>query len=120
MRDKLVGKKPVSQMSEKEKEECRLVAELIAEAYLDKHTIADFLGLDERIVRDRVAKIAQRRPVIASSGKKGYKLAQGVEDVYLAKQTIAESKSRIREIKKRIRPLEKFVEEYDDTYEQSR
>lgn len=113
MEDALIYKRNNREMSLKEMEECIFVAKILTESWVDKATIAVNLGVDERVARDRVSKIAKYYPVISSSSKKGYKRATCVDDLKLVKQTIAEHESRIKELKKRIKPLKKFIKEYE-------
>lgn len=116
MNENLVSKKNKEQMSFKEIEECIFIAKFLTENWVDKKTIAVNLGVDERTARDRVAKIAKKYPILSISTKKGYKRATCIEDLKLAKQTIAEHESRIKELRKRIRPLKKFIKECELEY----
>lgn len=116
MRDNLISKTPVDKMSPREKYELKLVAELLADRWMDKLTIGGVLNLCERHARDRVATVAQKHPVIFSSSRKGYKIATGVKDLQLVKATINEIESRIKQLRKRVRPLKKFVRENNEEY----
>lgn len=79
--------------------------------YATKDEIGEFLGVsNERSVRDIVALLATKKPIIAHSGNKGYKLAQTIDDFEDVEHTLAEFASRKAEIGKREAPLLAFRE----------
>lgn len=77
--------------------------------YVSKEQIGLALGIkNERSVRDVIALLATKKPIISNSGNKGYKLAQNKEDLEDATRTWAELSSRMEELEKRIKPLIAF------------
>ena len=77
--------------------------------YATKEEIGEYLGVkNERTVRDIIALLATRKPIISNSSEKGYKLAQTKDDLEEVEHTWAELSSRMEEIEKRIKPLIKF------------
>lgn len=77
--------------------------------YATKEEIGNYLGIkNERSVRDVIALLATKKPIISHSGGKGYKLAQTKDDIEEVEHTWAELSSRMEEIEKRIKPLIKF------------
>ena len=70
-----------------------------------------FLGIsNERSVRDVIALLATKKPIISHSGGKGYKLARTIDDLAEVERTWAELSSRMEEIKRRMQPLIAFRE----------
>jgi hypothetical protein len=61
-------------------------------------------------VRDIVALLATKKPIISHSSSKGYKLAQTAEDFEEVEHTLAELASRKAELDKREAPLIAFRE----------
>lgn len=79
--------------------------------YATKEEIGAVLGIgNERSVRDVIALLATKRPIIASSGCKGYKLAQTADDLKEVERTWAELSSRAEELERRMQPLIAFRE----------
>ncbi len=77
--------------------------------YATKEEIGAYLGVkNERSVRDIIALLATKKPIISNSCEKGYKLAQSEEDLEDAEHTWAELSSRMEELEKRIKPLIDF------------
>ena len=113
MEEKLISKTPIDMMTDQEKFELKLVAQCLAEEWIDKITLGGVINASERIVRDRISRVAKDYPIIFSSGKKGYKMALNEKDLPLVKQTIKELESRIFQLRKRIKPLKKFVKEQE-------
>ena len=109
----LISKKPVSDMSKTEKEQCLRVAQLLARDWQEKFVLADILGVSERVVRDRISAIGKRFPVISTSDAKGYKIATSINDLASAKKTVQELKSRANEILVRASVLQNFVEKME-------
>lgn len=82
---------------------------------LTKAEIAQNLGFEfntnnERRVRAIISLLAQKRPIIATSDKKGYRLAKSKEDLNDIEHQWKEFDSRIEELEKRKVPLMKFYE----------
>ena len=102
--------KPVTEnMAEKANALYRLLKS--ANEYLTKEEIGEALGIkNERSVRDVVALLATRRPIISHSGNKGYKLALTEADKDEVRRCWAELSSRMEELEKRIQPLIVFLE----------
>lgn len=79
--------------------------------YVTKEEIGEFLGVkNERSVRDIIALLATKKPIISNSGGKGYKLARTVEDLEEVEHTWKEIDSRIEQLEIRKKPLIKFYE----------
>ena len=79
--------------------------------YATKEEIGAYLGVkNERSVRDIIALLATKKPIISTAGFKGYKLAQSKEDLEEVEHTWAELSSRMEELEKRIKPLIAFRE----------
>ena len=79
--------------------------------YATKEEIGEYLGVrNERSVRDIIALLATKKPIIAHSGVKGYKLAQTEEDMEEVERTWAELSSRMEELERRTAPLIAFRE----------
>ena len=77
--------------------------------YATKEEIGEFLGIqNERSVRDVVALLATKKPIISKSNSCGYKLAQTVDDLEEVENTWGDLSSRIEELEKRIKPLIEF------------
>lgn len=80
---------------------------------LTKVEIGAYLGIsasgsNERTIRKIISLLAQKRPIIATSDNKGYRLAKTVEDVADVMHQWKELDSRIEEIEKRKKPLVEF------------
>ena len=84
--------------------------------YATKEEIGAYLGVkNERSVRDIIALLATKKPIISNSFGKGYKLAQSEKDLEEVDLTWAELSSRMEELEKRIKPLIQFrnkIKEY--------
>ena len=77
--------------------------------YATKEEIGEYLGIkNERSVRDVVALLATKKPIISKSNSCGYKLAQTIEDLEEVENTWGDLSSRIEELEKRIKPLIEF------------
>lgn len=61
---------------------------------------------NDRRVREIIALLGSKKPIIATSDKKGYKLCQTKEE---AQHQYNELLSRIHELQKRLPPLEKYL-----------
>jgi hypothetical protein len=61
---------------------------------------------NDRRVREVVALLGTRKPIVATSDKKGYKLATSEDE---ARHQYNELKSRIDELSKRLKPLEDYL-----------
>jgi biotin operon repressor len=77
--------------------------------FVSKEQIGEVLGIkNERSVRDIIALLSTKKPIISHSGNKGYLLAKRKEDLENVERTWAELSKRIREMQARIEPLIKF------------
>jgi hypothetical protein len=77
--------------------------------YATKEEIGEYLGVkNERIVRDIIALLATKKPIISCSSGKGYKLAYTEDDLEEVEHTWAELSSRVEELQKRMKPLIEF------------
>ena len=77
--------------------------------YATKEEIGDFLGIkNERSVRDVIALLATKKPIISKSNSCGYKLAQTEADLQEVENTWADLSSRVDELEKRMKPLIAF------------
>ena len=79
--------------------------------YCTKDEIAGAIGCkNERSVRDVIALLSTRKPIIANSSQEGYKLALRQSDVEEVMHTWAELSSRAEELEKRMKPLIRFYD----------
>jgi hypothetical protein len=100
--------KPITDNMKHKVNECYLFLKGIGR-YATKEEIGDYLGVsNERTVRDIIALLATKKPILAHSGGKGYKLCRSETDLEDAEHTLAELSSRMEEIKKRMQPLYAF------------
>lgn len=77
--------------------------------YATKEEIGCYLGVkNERSVRDIIAVLATKKPIISNSSGKGYKLATSTEDLEEVEHTWAELSSRVEELQNRMKPLIAF------------
>lgn len=82
---------------------------------LTKEQMFEYLGWDkskDRQLRDTISIIAQRKPIISTSDKKGYKLAKDENDLREVEHSYADLSSRCEELTKRMQPLIKFRDKY--------
>lgn len=78
-----------------------------------KDEMLHFLGWDkkkDRQLRELISLIAQKRPVIATSDQKGYKIAKTVADLREVEHQWKELDSRIEQLQERRKPLIDFRE----------
>lgn len=80
-----------------------------------KQEIAGHFKVSVRSAREMVSTIAKRRPIIATSNKRGYRLASQSGDYLDAKHQWAEIDSRIAELEARKLPLIRFCEKVEKT-----
>ena len=73
--------------------------------YCTKQELMALFNTGERQVRDIISTLSQQSPIIATSDKKGYKLAYKVTDLDDVEHTLAELDSRIEELEKKKKPL---------------
>lgn len=83
--------------------------------FVTKKEIAELLNLPlpkyDRQIRDLIAHISHRHPIISTSdSNKGWKLAKDETDIELVKHSWAEIDKRAEELIKRKRPLIKFLD----------
>ena len=77
--------------------------------YATKEEIGEHLGIkNERSVRDVIALLATKKPIISKSNSCGYKLAQTIEDLEEVENTWADLSSRVEELQRRMKPLIAF------------
>ena len=79
--------------------------------FVTKEEIGEFLGIaNERSVRDVIAVLSTKKPIISTSDNRGYKLARTMKDMELVRQAWMEIDSRQNELEKRKQPLIVFLE----------
>ena len=79
--------------------------------FVTKEEIGEFLGItNERSVRDVIAVLSTKKPIISTSDNRGYKLARTTKDMELVRQAWMEIDSRQAELEKRKKPLIEFFE----------
>lgn len=79
--------------------------------FVTKEEIGEFLGIaNERSVRDVIAVLSTKKPIISTSDNKGYKLARTTKDIDLVRQAWMEIDSRQAELEKRKQPLIEFYD----------
>lgn len=79
--------------------------------FVTKEEIGEFLGItNERSVRDVIAVLSTKKPIISTSDNRGYKLARTTKDIDLVRQAWMEIDSRQEELEKRKQPLIEFFE----------
>lgn len=79
--------------------------------FVTKEEIGEFLGItNERSVRDVIAVLSTKKPIISTSDNKGYKLARTTKDIDLVRQAWMEIDSRQAELEKRKQPLIEFFD----------
>lgn len=104
--------KPITQNIKKKANEVWAYLKEQYPRYCTKEEIGKVIGCkNERSVRDVIALLSTKVPIIANSSTKGYKLARTEADVEEVRHTWAETSSRIEEMKKREKTLIKFLEE---------
>ena len=84
--------------------------------YCTKDELARVIGdksRDKRAVRDVIALLSTRKPIISNSTTSGYKVGLLPEDDEEMRHTWAELSSRIEELEKRIKPLIAKLEEHN-------
>ena len=105
-------KKP---MTEKERENGNMLYRyLMQNDVVSKEQMLAFLGWDskkDRQLRDLLSMIAKKKPLIATSDQKGYKIAKTKEDLQEVCHQWKELDSRISSLRERVTPLIKFYEE---------
>jgi DNA-binding winged helix-turn-helix (wHTH) protein len=67
---------------------------------------------NDRRVREIIATLASVKPIVATSDRRGYKLAKDESDIEETVHEFREISSRIDELKKRIPPLLEFLEKH--------
>jgi hypothetical protein len=82
-----------------------------------KEEICEFIGWDfntsnERRIRELISSIAKVKPIIATSNKRGYKVATSEEDLAEVVHQWRELDSRIEELAERRKPLIRFYEKH--------
>ena len=82
---------------------------------MTKADVMDFLGCDERGARAVIHEVAIRVPVISTSDKKGYRVADRTKphDVKEAKHAMLENEKRADEILKRNAPFKEFFRQIE-------
>lgn len=81
---------------------------------VSKEEMLSVLGWDskkDRQLRDLLSMIAKKKPLIATSDQKGYKIAKTKADLEEVCHQWKELDSRISNLKERVTPLIKFYEE---------
>lgn len=82
---------------------------------MTKADVMDFLGCDERGARAFIHEVAIRVPVISTSDKRGYRVADRTKphDVKEAKHAMLENEKRADEILKRNAPFKEFFRQLE-------
>lgn len=63
--------------------------------FVTKEEIGEFLGItNERSVRDVIAVLSTKKPIISTSDNKGYKLARTTNDIDLVRQAWMEKRKQ--------------------------
>lgn len=79
--------------------------------YATKEEIGEYLGVtNERSIREIIALLATRAPIISKSNSCGYRLARTIEDLEEVINVWSEIDSRIEQLEERKKPLIKFYE----------
>lgn len=79
--------------------------------YRTKAEIQSEFGItNERTARELVSMIAKRRPVVATSDNRGYKVAKYLSEADEVEHSLNEIQSRIDELEERKAPLIRFLE----------
>lgn len=105
-------KKP--ETSPKIRERCKeLYGMLRSRSVFTKEQIASHFNTSERSAREMISEIAHYQPVIATSDKRGYRLAMTKEDYEDARHQWAELDSRIAELEARKKPLIRFCDKVE-------
>lgn len=84
-------------------------------APVSKQVLCELLGMEYNPSSDRrlrliIAELAKIKPIISTSDKRGYKLAQSPNDFDEVAHQWAELDSRIKELEARKKPLIEFYE----------
>lgn len=80
------------------------------EQVFTKQQFSKHFNVSERTAREMVSTVAKSHPIIATSDKRGYRLARRMSDYEDAQHQLAEINSRIKELQSRKKPLERFCE----------
>ena len=88
---------------------------------MTKADVMDFLCVDERSARAFIHEVAVRAPVISTSDRKGYRVADRTKpnDVKEARHAMLENEKRADEILKRNAPFERFFEQLEPNEQQT-
>lgn len=82
--------------------------------YCTKEELCKVLGWSypekDRQIREMISNLAKVKPIIGTSDKRGYKLAQTAADKEIARHQWAELSKRADEIMSRCLPLINFIE----------
>lgn len=108
MRPNLIKDEPV--LSETKKQQLNAVYRFIAnKGVVKKSDIQKAFNLNERVVRDNIANIGKRVPIISLSSSKGYLVAKSEYDLPKVFQARKELASRRFEIIQREKPQIDFI-----------
>ena len=106
-------KKPIT---ENQKELAnKLYMFLKAQDVVTKEEMLEFLGWGknkDRQLRDILSLIGKKKPLIATSDQKGYKIAKDISDLEEVEHQWKELDSRIANLEERRTPLIKFYEKH--------
>lgn len=85
---------------------------MLKQRFYTRQELMEHFHTEDRQVRDMLAKLSHKVPVIAvSSSNNGYKVATTKDDLKLVEQTLAELQSRKKKLDKRIKALADFRKE---------
>ncbi len=102
--------------TDKQAEYCnRIFVELKKGVVLSRQNLCSLLGLQynsstDRIVRDCIAIISERYPIISKSNSVGYKMAISIEDAEQLKNSWAELDKKIKALQAKKIPMIKFFD----------
>lgn len=85
---------------------------------VSKEQMLEYLGWDskkDRQLRELLSLIGKKRPLIATSDCKGYKIAKTQQDISEVVHQWKELDSRIEQLKERRKPLIEFYEKYGNS-----
>ena len=105
-------KKP---MTENEKKNGNLLYKyLMQNDVVSKEQMLNVLGWDskkDRQLRDLLSMIGKKKPLIATSDQKGYKIAKTTDDLEEVRHQYNELMSRIENLRERVIPLSEFYKQ---------
>lgn len=86
---------------------------LMEERFVTREELCALLGTNDRQARKAIELFRRSHPVISTSGRKGYKIANSEEDVKLAKQALKELRNKALTTLKDYKQLKAFIESFE-------